>query len=445
MRTVLAASCAGTMIEWYDFFIFGSLAAIIAKQFFPTGNPTLGFLQTLATFAVGFAIRPIGALVFGRWGDQRGRKRAFLTTLVLMGGSTAAIGLLPGYGRIGAIAPLALVVLRLLQGFALGGEYGGAAVYVAEHSPVGTRGYYTSYIYTTGTAGLLLSLLVILATRRTVGEAAFAAWGWRIPFLVSAILVAISYYVRRRLEESPLFTELKARGGTSDAPVRDTFGGSRWRFIATLLFGVLAGHAVIWYTGQFYALFFLQTVLHVPFGAAYAAVTIALVLGTPCFVFFGWLSDRTGRKPVIFTAFVLGALTIYPVYHMMSAAARSGAGSGTPNVPVLAALIFYQVVLAAMCTGPLGAFLVEAFPTRTRYTGVSFVHHTGTGWFGGFLPLVATALVARTGNPYAGLWYPIAVSAIVFCIGMLFVREPDVHADARDDARVGGAVSVPAP
>lgn len=431
MRTVLAASCAGTMIEWYDFFIFGSLAAILAKQFFPSGNATLAFLQTLATFAVGFAIRPIGALVFGRIGDRLGRKRAFLTTLVLMGGSTAAIGLLPGFATIGAAAPLALVILRLLQGFALGGEYGGAAVYVAEHSPPGTRGYYTSYIYTTGTAGLLLSLLVILATRRSIGETAFSAWGWRVPFLVSAILVAISYYVRRRLEESPLFTELKARGATSDSPVRDTFGGSRWRFIVTLLFGVLAGHAVIWYTGQFYALFFLQTVLHVPFGAAYAAVTIALILGTPCFIFFGWLSDRTGRKPVIFTAFALAALTIYPVYHMMSAAAHSGAGSGTPNVPALAALIFYQVVLAAMCTGPLGALLVEAFPTQVRYTGVSFVHHTGTGWFGGFLPLVATALVERTGNPYAGLWYPIAVAAIVFCIGMVLVRDSSTPMDSR--------------
>lgn len=412
------------MIEWYDFFIFGSLAAVLAKEFFPSGNATLAFLQTLATFAVGFAVRPFGALVFGRVGDRMGRKRAFLATLVLMGGSTAAIGLLPGYGTVGASAPLALVVLRLLQGFALGGEYGGAAVYVAEHAPVGTRGYYTSFIYTTATVALLVSLLVILATRRAMGETAFAAWGWRIPFLVSAILVAISYYVRRRLEESPLFTELKARGARSEAPVRDTFGSSRWRFILTLLFGVVAGHAVIWYTGQFYALFFLQTVLHVPFGVAYAAVTIALVLGTPCFVFFGWLSDRTGRKPVIMTAFALAALTTYPVYHLMSAAAR-----GTPNVPALAALIFYQVVLAAMCTGPLGALLVEAFPTRVRYTGVSFVHHTGTGWFGGFLPLVATALVERTGNPYAGLWYPIIVAAMVFCIGMVLVREPDVAAE----------------
>lgn len=232
MRTVLVASCAGSLIEWYDFFIFGSLAAILARQFYPPGNPTAGFLQTLATFAVGFAVRPIGALVFGRIGDRMGRKNAFLTTLLLMGGSTAAIGLLPGYHSIGFAAPIALVLLRLLQGLALGGEYGGAAVYVAEHAPAGRRGYYTSYIYTTGTAGLLLSLLVILVVRRSIGETAFADWGWRVPFIVSAALVAMSYYVRLKLEESPLFTELRDRGETSDAPVRDTFGGSRWRRMA---------------------------------------------------------------------------------------------------------------------------------------------------------------------------------------------------------------------
>jgi MFS family permease len=417
MRTVLIASCAGSMIEWYDFFIFGSLAAILAHQFYPPNNPTASFLETLATFAVGFAVRPIGALFFGRIGDRLGRKKAFLTTLVVMGASTCAIGLLPGYASIGFVAPLVLILLRLVQGLALGGEYGGAAVYVAEHAPPGRRGYYTSFIYTTATIGLLVSLLVILATRRLIGEAAFADWGWRVPFLVSSVLVVISYVVRRKLEESPVFSELKSRGETSAAPIRDAFGHSRWKLMLILLFGVVSGHAVTWYAGQFYALFFLQTVLKVPFGAAYASVTIALVLGTPCFVLFGALSDRLGRKPIIMCSFALATTTLYPVYHLMARAA-----AGVPNIPALAGLIFYQIVLAAMCTGPLGALLVEAFPTSVRYTGVSFVHHTGTGWFGGFLPLIATALVARTGNPYAGLWYPIVVTAVTFVVGVLLVR-----------------------
>ncbi len=407
------------MIEWYDFFIFGSLAAILAHQFYPPNNPTASFLETLATFAVGFAVRPIGALFFGRIGDRLGRKKAFLTTLVVMGASTCAIGLLPSYASIGFLAPLTLVLLRLIQGLALGGEYGGAAVYVAEHAPPGRRGYYTSFIYTTATVGLLVSLLVILATRRITGEIAFAAWGWRVPFLVSSILVAISDYVRRKLEESPMFADLKARGKTSNSPVRDAFGSSRWKLMLVLVVGVIAGHAVTWYAGQFYALFFLQTVLKVPYGTAYLAVTIALVLGTPCFVLFGALSDRVGRKPIIMLAFLLMTFTLYPTYHLMTRAA-----SGTPNIPLLAALIFYQIVLAAMCTGPLGALLVEAFPTNVRYTGVSFVHHAGTGWFGGFLPLIATALVARTGNPYAGLWYPIGITAVTFVIGVAFLRVP---------------------
>lgn len=416
MRMVIVASCAGTMIEWYDFFIFGSLAAILAAQFFPPGNPTLAYLQTLATFAVGFAIRPLGALLFGRIGDRVGRKTAFLTTLLLMGGSTAAIGLLPGYRTIGAAAPLILIVLRILQGLAIAGEYGGAAVYVAEHAPQNQRGYYTSFIYTTGTAGLLLSLLVILAVRRSVGEADFSAWGWRIPFILSAVLVGLSYYIRRRLAESPLFAELKAAGRTSAEPVRDTFGGSRWKDIIILLFGVLAGHAVVWYTGQFYALFFLQNVLKVPVGTAYTVVTWALILGTPSFVFFGWLSDRVDRRAIVLSGLALGAIGYYPIYHLMAAATMP------LSVPLLVALVFLQILFAAMCTGPLGALLVDAFPTKVRYTSVSFVHHTGTGWFGGFLPLIAAELVQRTGNMYAGLWYPIAVAAIVCVVGTLFVR-----------------------
>ena len=406
------------MIEWYDFFIFGSLAAILAHQFYPPNNPTASFIETLATFAVGFAVRPIGALFFGRIGDRLGRKRAFLTTLVVMGASTCAIGVLPSYSSIGIVAPIILVTLRLIQGLALGGEYGGAAVYVAEHAPAGRRGFYTSFIYTTATVALLISLLLILAVRHAIGEVAFASWGWRVPFLVSSILVVVSYYVRSKLGESPVFTAAQARGETTASPISEAFGSSRWKLMLTLLFGVIAGHAVTWYTGQFYALFFLQTVLKVPFGVSYTAMTIALIFGTPCFVLFGALSDRVGRKPVIMTAFVLAATTLYPTYHLMARAA-----AGTPNIAALSALIFYQVMLAAMCTGPLGALLVESFPTGVRYTGVSFVHHAGTGWFGGFLPLIATALVARTGDPYAGLWYPIGISAATLVIGIVFVKE----------------------
>jgi len=294
---VIAASSAGTMIEWYDFYIFGSLAAIIATQFYPPGNQTVNFLKTLATFAVGFAVRPLGALVFGRIGDMIGRKFAVLVTLLIMGGSTAAIGVLPTYATIGLAAPVILVLLRLLQGLALGGEYGGAAVYVAEHAPDNRRGYYTSFIQTTATLGLFISLIVILVVRRAVGEEAFKQWGWRIPFLLSIVLVAMSYYIRVRLRESPLFTVLKDRKETSAAPIRDSFGTwPKWKIFLLVLFGATAGQAVVWYTGQFYALFFLQTVLKVPLGTAYVIVAIALLLGAPLFVFFGSLSTGSAGR-----------------------------------------------------------------------------------------------------------------------------------------------------
>src|SRR5256714_5468423 len=313
---VITASSVGTMIEWYDFYIFGSLAAIIATQFFPGGNPTASFLKTLATFAVGFAVRPFGALVFGRIGDLTGRKFAFLTTLLIMGGSTAAIGFLPGYDRIGILAPIILVILRLLQGLALGGEYGGAAVYVAEHAPDGKRGYYTSFIQTTATLGLFLSLAVILIVRAAVGEDAFKAWGWRVPFILSLFLVAISYYIRIRLRESPLFAILKETGRTSRAPIQESFGTwSRWKVFLTVLFGATAGQAVVWYTGQFYALLFMQTVLKVPVGTSYVCVAIALALGAPLFVFFGSLSDRIGRKKIMMAGKLLAAVLYVSLYH----------------------------------------------------------------------------------------------------------------------------------
>ena len=419
---VITASSAGTMIEWYDFYIFGSLAAIISTQFYPAGNSTVNFLKTLATFAVGFAVRPFGALVFGRIGDIIGRKFAFLVTLLIMGGATAAIGILPGYQSIGIAAPIILVVLRLLQGLALGGEYGGAAVYVAEHAPDSRRGFYTSFIQTTATLGLFVSLLVILIVRGAVGEEAFKEWGWRIPFLLSVILVGMSYYVRVRLKESPLFTRLKESGATSTSPIRDSFGNmAGWKIFLLVLFGATAGQAVVWYTGQFYALFFLQTVLKVPLGTAYMIVAVALLLGAPLFVFWGSLSDRIGRKKIMMAGNLLAALSYYPIYQAMKAY------SEPVNPVVLTLLVLIQVVFVTMVYGPIAAFLVETFPARIRYTSLSLPYHFGNGWFGGFLPLISTALVARTGNIYAGLIYPIVVALITFVVGSLFLKERHTH------------------
>ena len=415
---VIGASSAGTMIEWYDFYIFGSLAAIISTQFYPEGSATANFLKTLATFAVGFAVRPFGALVFGRIGDLIGRKFAFLMTLLIMGGSTAAIGLLPSYKTIGMAAPILLVLLRLLQGLALGGEYGGAAVYVAEHAPDGKRGFYTSFIQTTATLGLFASLVVILVVRASVGEEAFKQWGWRIPFLLSIVLVAMSYYIRVRLKESPLFSRLKESGKTSKAPLKDSFGTwSAWKIFLLVLFGATAGQAVVWYTGQFYALFFLQTVLKVPLTTSYIIVAVALLLGAPLFVVFGALSDRIGRKGIMMAGNLLAALSYYPIYQAMKAY------SSPVNPVMLTVLVLIQVVFVTMVYGPIAAFLVEAFPARIRYTSLSLPYHFGNGWFGGFLPLIATALVARTGNIYAGLIYPISVALLTFVVGMLFLKE----------------------
>ena len=418
LRRVVIAASVGNIIEWYDFYIFGSLAAIISTEFFPGGNPTASFLKTLATFAVGFAVRPFGALVFGRIGDLVGRKFAFLTTLLIMGGSTAAIGFLPGYARIGIAAPIVLVGLRLLQGLALGGEYGGAAVYVAEHAPDGRRGYYTSYIQTTATLGLFVSLAVILIVRGIVGEDAFKAWGWRIPFILSLLLLAISYYIRVRLRESPLFSILKDTGKTSRAPIQESFGTwPRWKIFFTVLFGAAAGQAVVWYTGQFYALLFLQTVLKVPLVTSYVCVAIALALGAPLFVFFGSLSDRIGRKKIMMAGNLLAAILYVPIYHAMKFY------SNPVNAVALTALVFVQVVFVTMVYGPIAAFLVEAFPAKIRYTSLSLPYHFGNGWFGGFLPIIATSLVAKTGNIYAGLAFPIIVALITFVVGSITLRD----------------------
>jgi MFS family permease len=339
-----------------------------------------------------------------------------------MGGSTALIGLLPGYGTLGIFAPILLVTLRLLQGLALGGEYGGAAVYVAEHAPDGKRGYYTSFIQTTATLGLFVSLLVILATKSSMTDAAFKEWGWRIPFLLSAVLVIVSYYIRARMSESPLFARLKAEGKTSSAPITDAYGtAERWKIFFVVLFGATAGQAVVWYTGQFYALIFLQNVLKIPLDTSYKILALGLLLGTPFFVVFGALSDRIGRKKIIMAGCLLAAVTYLPIYHEMSAAAEP------LNFTKLVALIFVQVLYVTMVYGPIAAFLVESFPAKIRYTSLSLPYHFGNGWFGGFTPVIATSIVAATGNRYAGLWFPIGVAAITFVVGAFALKETKDH------------------
>jgi len=415
---VIGAAAAGTVIEWYDFYIFGSLATILSGHFFPKDNPTAGFLSTLATFATGFIVRPFGAVVFGRIGDLVGRKYAFLVTLILMGGSTAAIGLIPGYESIGLIAPLLLLLLRLLQGLALGGEYGGAAIYVAEHVEDKKRGFYTSFIQVTATAGLFVSLGVILSVRQTLGDAAFKAWGWRVPFLLSVLLVGLSLYIRLRLKESPLFTRLKQSGKTSSAPLKDSLGSGRnWKLMALALFGATAGQGVVWYTGQFYALYFLQNSLKVDFLTSNIVVSCALVLGAPFFIVFGALSDRIGRKPIMLAGNLLAVVCYIPIYMAMKGS------SAPPNVVVLVALVWIQVLFVTMVYGPIAAFLVELFPGKIRYTSLSLPYHVGNGVFGGLTPLIGTAIVQATGNLYSGLFYPMAVASITFVVGALLLPE----------------------
>ncbi|MBM3976261.1 MAG: MHS family MFS transporter [Planctomycetes bacterium] len=419
--TVIGASSAGTLIEWYDFYIFGSLATVLAGAFFPKGDAFASLLYTLATFATGFLVRPFGALVFGRIGDIVGRKYAFLVTLLIMGGSTTAIGLLPTYEQVGVLAPILLVALRLLQGLALGGEYGGAATYVAEHAPQHRRGFYTSFIQTTATLGLFVSLGVILLCRTQLGEQQFVEWGWRLPFLGSIVLVVFSYAIRRKLQESPVFAALKAGGRTSARPIRDSFGNrANLRLVLLALFGATMGQGVVWYTGQFYALYFLQTVLKVDYVLANQIVACALLAATPFFVVFGALSDRVGRKPLMLAGCLLAVATWIPIYQAMGEAATAAGG---PQALRLGVLVFVQVLYVTLVYGPIAAFLVELFPARIRYTSMSLPYHIGNGVFGGLVPLIGVWAVKHFDNRYAGLWYPMAIASITVFVGALFVRE----------------------
>jgi MFS family permease len=461
---VIAASSVGTMIEWYDFYIFGSLATIISPLFYPKGNDTLALIAYLSTFAVGFVVRPFGALFFGRIGDLVGRKHAFLITLLIMGGATALIGLLPTYASIGIAAPIILLLIRILQGLALGGEYGGATVYVAEHVPDERRGFYTSFIQITATLGLFLSLAVILFVQNLMSRETFNAWGWRVPFLISIFLVLISLYIRLQMKESPIFQHLKSTGMTSAKPLKEAF--TEWENLKRVLislFGATAGQGVVWYTGQFYALFYLQTILRVNSTSANYIIAIALLLGVPFFILFGMLSDHIGRKKIIMTGCILAALSYIPIYQAMQQVAGSNVVttlsqksqvtgaitltpqtmvdgklqqapevlpfSGLPNLlsdPIalkLILLVFIQVIFVALVYGPIAAYLVEAFPAKIRYTALSLPYHIGNGVFGGLLPVIGLWVVAETGNIYAGLYYPIAVAGITFIIGSLLLKE----------------------
>ncbi|BAV95856.1 MFS transporter [Lysobacter enzymogenes] len=527
-RKVIFASSLGTVFEWYDFYLYGSLAVIIGKQFFGGLNETSQFIFALLAFAAGFAVRPFGALVFGRLGDMIGRKYTFLVTIVLMGLSTFLVGILPSYATLGILAPIILIVLRLLQGLALGGEYGGAATYVAEHAPNGKRGLYTSFIQTTATIGLFLSLLVIWGCRNYLGKEEFEAWGWRIPFWVSVILLGVSVWIRMQLAESPLFQQMKAEGKTSKAPITESFFSKNGKIALLALLGATAGQAVVWYGGQFYSLFFLTKTLGMDPNQADIFIAIALALATGGFVFFGWLSDKIGRKVIVLGGCLLAVLTYFPVFKAIthnvnpaleaavaaspvtvtadparcafqfdpvgkaafkqscdvikSALAKKGipyqnapgaagslatvsiggttlnsfegealdsaafkaqseafgkqltdalAAAGYPakadpaqiNKPKVIALLTFLVLLVTMVYGPIAAWLVELFPTRIRYTSMSLPYHIGNGWFGGFLPFTAFAIVAATGNIYSGLWYPVVVAAFTVVIGALFLPE----------------------
>jgi MFS family permease len=437
---IIFAASLGTLFEWYDFYLYGSLAVFFGGLFFPKGNDTAQLLASLATFGAGFGVRPLGALVFGHIGDLIGRKYTFLITMATMGLSTAMIGLLPTYASVGLLATVLLVLLRLLQGLALGGEYGGAATYIAEHVPDHKRGFYTSFIQTTATIGFLISMGVIGTARVGLGEAEFKSYGWRIPFLLSFLLLGVSLYIRLKMKESPVFSKLKSSGKTSANPLKESFTNPvNVKYVLIALFGATAGQGVVWYTGQFYALTFLQSVLKIPWKSAYIMVSAALLITTPLFIFFGRLSDRIGRKKIMMAGCVLGALTYIPIYMAMKAFSNP---NGLPVAPMaelnwvaMILLLTLQMVYVCMVYGPIAAFLVELFPTKIRYTSMSVPYHLGNGWFGGFLPLIATAVTASSwaktsfgsGAIYTGLIYPIAVCLVTIVVSSIFIRETKDH------------------
>ena len=415
---IIGASSVGTLIEWYDFYLYGVLASFFSKHFFsPALNETTALILSLLVFWTGFAVRPFGAIVFGHLGDLIGRKFTFMLTLLLMGAATFIVGLLPGFDTLGTLAPVVLVALRVLQGLALGGEYGGAATYIAEHAPDGQRGFYTSWIQTTATMGIVLALLVILICRQSLGEEAFAAWGWRVPFLISAILVLLSVYIRLKLEESPLFARLKQQGKASRNPVKETYTSSKnWGLMAIALFGATAPEGVVWYTGQFYALFYMTAVLKINYVTVYWIMMIALTIGALFFLVFGALSDRIGRRNIMTAGFFLAVVTYWPVFTLL--------GTYKDYPLILGLLVLYLVILVTMVYGPIAAFLVELFPAKIRYSSMSLPYHIGNGVFGGLVPAASTWLASVTGIALGGLFYPMGIAAVGVIVSLAGIREP---------------------
>jgi MFS family permease len=425
LRRVVIAASVGNIIEWYDFYIFGSLAAILAVKFFDKTHPVAAFLSTVAIFSIGFLIRPLGAFVFGWLGDKVGRKYTFIVTLTGMGVSTAVIGLVPTYAQIGLAAAFILFGLRLIQGLCLGGEYGGAITYVAEHIEDKRRGYYTGWLQTSPTLGIVLSLAVIIGTQRYTGPEAFSEWGWRVPFLISLLLVAIAIYIRLSLAETPVFQDIKAKGQTTTNPWREAFLSKNFKYIVVASIVVL-GQGCVWYSGQFWALFFLQKVKNVDVLSSSYIIGIALLIATPTLIFWGWLSDKVGRKPIILGGMALASLTYYPLYSALGNYADPKAGI---NYPMSILIVVVLVNYVGMTYGPIGAFLAEFFPGRIRYTSVSVPYHIGNGWGGGLVPIITTASYAsavQSGSSNPLLWalvYPIALPAVMFLLAVFLMPE----------------------